>query len=306
MRGSALLPALIVATCIAAAGARAEIYTWTDSEGGVHMTDDRSQVPAEHRKSARRSEVPAQKPAPSKWNSLPQASQALWQNSSPAAQRADSGDGDEEGGRKHVLYVDRAGREMVVAATLDGTTGIPFVVDTGAMLNTIPMWAVEKMGIELTPDLPSTSLAGIGGRAMQVPLIRIVRVEVGTAVVEDVEMAVLSTMNQGLLGMPFFNHFKVHTDPEAGRLTLEEIDLDAIEGVYGGLDEKAWRSKFRQIYGQLAHLRDLKEGIPSYFETVSGPYVERIDEREAYWHEQLEQLEERATRSGVPAAWRYE
>ncbi len=306
MRGFALLPALIAATYMAAAGARAEIYSWTDANGQVHMTDDRSQVPPEYRESARQPEIPAQKPGASKWNSLPQTSQSVWKTASPAAHRAHDDDGNDGGGRKHVLYVDRAGREMVVSVTLDGTPGIPFVVDTGAMLNTIPIWAVEQMGIELTPDLPSTSLAGIGGRAMQVPLIRIARVEVGTAVVEDVEMAVLSTMNQGLLGMPFFNHFKVHTDPAAGRLTLEEIDLNGIEGVYGGLDEKAWRSKFQQIYGQLAHLLELKERIPSYFETASGPYVERIEEREEYWRQQLEDLEEHATRAGVPAGWRYE
>ena len=113
-------------------------------------------------------------------------------------------------------------------------------------------------------------------------------------------------MNQGLLGMPFFNHFKVHTDPTQGRLTLEEIDLEGIEGVYGGLDEKAWRSKFRQIYGQLAHLQEMKENIPSYFETASGPYVEQIEEREEYWRDQLDNLETRATRAGVPASWRYE
>ncbi|MBW2280348.1 MAG: aspartyl protease family protein [Deltaproteobacteria bacterium] len=303
MRRSALLPALIAVTCMAAAGARAEIYTWTDAKGRVHMTDDRSQVPPEHRKSARRPEVPVQKPAASKWNSLP-AAQSVWQNANPSSGPPNANI--EQEGRTHVLYVDRAGREMVVSATCDGTAGIPFVVDTGAMLNTIPAWAVRKMGIELTPDLPSTSLAGIGGRPMQVPLIRIARLEVGTAVVEDVEMAVLSTMNQGLLGMPFFNHFKVHTDPTSGRLTLEEIDLNGIEGVYGGLDEKAWRSKFRQIHGQLAHLLSMKEDIPSYFETASGPYVEQIEEREEYWRNQLDDLEERATRAGVPASWRYE
>jgi hypothetical protein len=141
---------------------------------------------------------------------------------------------------------------------------------------------------------------------MQVPVITVARVEVGSAVVENVEMAVLSTIQQGLLGMPFFNHFRVHTDPATGRLTLEEIDLDSVEGVYGGLGEKVWRLKFAQIHGQLEMLNDLKENIPSYFETASGPYVEQIEEKEEYWRAQLEDLEDKATRASVPAVWRHD
>ncbi len=300
MRASACLPALIAATCIAAAHARAEIYTWTDADGRVHMTDDRAQVPPEQRKSALRPEVPAQRPA-SGWNTLPLSQNSVWKTPAPVTRR-----GGKEPGRKHVLYVDRAGREMSLSVTLDGTAGVPFIVDTGAMLNTVPLWAVQKMGIELTPDLPTTRLAGIGGFTMEVPVITVARVEVGTAVVENVEMAVLSTMRKGLLGMPFFNHFRVHTDPTTGRLTLEEIDLDSVEGVHGGLGERAWRSKFAQIYRQLEMLNDLKENIPSYFETASGPYVEQIEEKEEYWRAQLEDLEDKATRASVPAAWRHD
>ena len=301
MRTSALLPALIAATCIAVAHARADIYTWTDDQGRVHMTDDRSQVPVEKRAKARQPEVPKQDtPRATNWNSVPQTQHSLWKTAKPAASKK----AEPKRGRKHVLFVDRAGREMTLNATLDGMAGVPFIVDTGAMLNTIPMWAVRKMGIEITADLPTTRLSGIGGRPMTVPLITIGRVEVGTASVENVEMAVLSTMNKGLLGMPFFNNFKVQTDPTTGRLTLEEIDLNAIEGVHGGLDEKSWRSKFRQIYGQIEHIEQLKDNVPSYFETAAGPWVERLEKKQEYWQLQLEDLEEKATRAGVPTAWR--
>ena len=301
MRASACLPALIAATCIGAAHLRAEIYTWTDADGRVHMTDDRAQVPPEQRQSALRPEVPAQQERrTSGWNTLPSSENSVWNTPAPATRPR------KEPGRKHVLYVARAGREMSVSVTLDGTEGVPFIVDTGAMLNTIPLWAVQKMGIELTADLPTTSLAGIGGVPMQVPVITVARVEVGTAVVENVEMAVLSTMRRGLLGMPFFNHFRVHTDPTTGRLTLEEIDLDAVEGVHGGLGERAWRSKFAQIYGQLERLNELKANIPSHFETASGPYVEQLELKEEYWRAQLEDLEDEATRASVPAAWRHD
>lgn len=299
MRAFAWLPALIAATCMGAAHARADIYTWTDANGRVHMTDDRSQVPPEHRATARQPEVPVQDlPRSNAWNTVPGTNSSLWKVPVPASEV------EHDRGRKHVLYVDRAGREMSLSVTLDGTPGLPFIVDTGAMLNTIPLWAVEQMGIELTPELPRTRVSGIGGRGMEVPVITVARVEVGTAVVENVEMAVLSTMRKGLLGMPFFNNFRVHTDPVSGRLTLEEIDLDSVEGVHGGLNEKAWRSKFRQIHQQLAYIEQQKENIPSYFETAAGPYVERLEKKEEYWERQLDDLEEKATRAGVPASWR--
>lgn len=299
MRGFALLPALIAATCIGAAHARAEIYTWTDARGRVHMTDDRSQVPPEYREIARKRELPAEQSSrPSGWNTVPLSQNSIWKTQAPAAEVEGAA------GRKHVLYVDRAGQEMSLSVTLDGVSGLPFIVDTGAMLNTVPAWAVKQMGIELGDDLPRTRVSGIGGSAMEVPVVTFARVEVGTAVVENVEMAVLGTMNKGLLGMPFFNHFRVQTDPTRGRLTLEEIDLDAVEGVHGGLDEKAWRAKFAQVHGQLAHIEQARESVPSYFETMSGPFVERLDQQEAYWRAQLEDLEDKATRAGVPASWR--
>jgi clan AA aspartic protease (TIGR02281 family) len=303
MRAFAALPALIAATCIGAAHARAEIYKWTDAQGRVHMTDDRSQVPPEHRESALQPEVPAREgrrpdSRTKGWNTVPLSHNSVWKTQSPEAEQPD------QERRRHVLYVDRAGREMRVSVTLDGTQGIPFIVDTGAMLNTVPLWAVQRMGIELTPDLPRTQVSGIGGRAMEVPVVTIRRVQVGTAVVENVDMAVLSTMSKGLLGMPFFNHFRVQTDPVAGRLTLEDIDLDAVEGVHGGLGQKAWRSKFRQIYQQLEQIEKQRESIPSHFETAAGPYRERLEEREEYWRQQLEDLDDKATRAGVPASWR--
>ena len=101
-----------------------------------------------------------------------------------------------------------------------------------------------------------------------------------------------------------WENFRVQTDPLTGRLTLEEIDLDSVEGVHGGLDEKAWRSKFAQVYHQLAHIEKQRRSIPSYFQTASGPYVEQLDQQEEYWLKQLDELEDRATRVGVPASWR--
>ena len=100
--------------------------------------------------------------------------------------------------------------------------------------------------------------------------------------------------------MPFFNNFRVELDPARGRLVLEEIDINSIEGIYGGLGQIAWRKKFRQVRGQLALVQARLERMPE--ENVAK--VADLEEQETYWDEQLNQLELKATRAGVPRAWR--
>ena len=282
---------VLLALCVLAAPVAAQIYTWTDAHGRVHMTDDLSAVPPEQRAEVeKRSRDKIEKPR--EWNnaSVPRALPAT-----PARRlRRSSGPG-----RVHRLKVDAAGREMRVWADLDGTRA-PFIVDTGAMGCTVPAWVVREMGIEITAETPHIYVVGISGEAMRVPVITVGSVSVGDAEVENVEMAVLSTQNTGLLGMTFFNHFKVSTDPARGILTLEEIDLNAVEGVYGGLGEKAWRSKFRYVNGMLEHVQQMRERYPSQYSGVD----EQIDEMETYWEGQLDELELKASRAGVPRAWR--
>ena len=135
---------------------------------------------------------------------------------------------------------------------------------------------------------------------MRVPLITVRSVQIGSAVVENVEMAVLDTMSTGLLGMPFFNNFRVELDPTRGTLVLEDIDINSIEGVYGGLDQITWRKKFRLVRAQLAMLRDQLARMPE--ENVAQ--VVELEQQESYWDDQLRRLDLKATRAGVPRAWR--
>ena len=286
-RAAALLPVI----CLLALPLHAEVYTWTDEQGRVHMTDDLSKVPAQHRRraeEARRDTVED----PEGWNAVTPA--AAGSRPSPAAIQKRSASKP----KKHVLGVSVAGREMRVTADLDGTY-VPFIVDTGAMSCTIPMWAVREMGIEFDDDTPRIMVRGISGKAMMVPVITVGTVRVGSAEVEDVEMAVLDTQSTGLLGMTFFNHFKVTTDPARGLLTLEEIDLNSIAGVYGGLGERAWRSKFAYLNWMLASIDGYRDRAESYPE-----FEERLDQMQDYWEGQLDTLELKASRAGVPRAWR--
>jgi hypothetical protein len=284
--------ALALAGGLVCGPAWAEVYTWTDGEGRVHMTDDLSTIPKGHRDAAVRGAREEVAP-PKGWNPLDTS--GAWKRSAPATARRRPG----ASPRVHVLSVERAGSSMRVLADLDGSH-VPFIVDTGAMGCTIPAWAVAEMGIEIDKDTPRMLVQGISGQPMLVPVIRVGTVDVGGASVDDVEMAVLATQQVGLLGMTFFNHFRVSTDPARGTLTLEEIDLDTVDGVYGGMGERAWRNKFAYVQSMLDTVQIHQSHAPSGF----SDYERELEEAEAYWEHQLDELETRASRAGVPRAWR--
>ncbi len=196
----AILVSFCSGFCLLAAGSSAQIYEWTDDHGRVHMTDDLSQVPPGQRSEAER-EVNGSGPNHG-WNNVPLYPQGTRATASPASLVPEPA----SQGRKHVLGIQRAGNEIRILATLNGSVAWPYVADTGATLNTIPRAAVDRLGIIIDEDTPTTIVAGIGGVGMKVPVVTIRSVGIGSATVENVEMAVLDTMFTGLLGMPFFNN----------------------------------------------------------------------------------------------------
>jgi predicted aspartyl protease len=199
-----------------------------------------------------------------------------------------------------VIEVERGGLELAVTALLDGRVRANFKVDTGATINTIPRRVIDELGVAIDESTPLIAVTGISGKPQLVPVVVIGEVRLGDAAVENVEAAVLDTLDYGLLGMPFFNHFRVEVDPSAGRLTLEELEPGSIEGQHGGYPEDYWRGRFAMIRAQLEQIDAARERLPEHF----GEFHERLDAAERYWQEQELDLEERASRAGVPRAWR--
>lgn len=299
MRRQLLGAALLGAALLLSPVASAEFYRWVDAAGRLHVTDDLSQVPDSIR--ARVEAAAAERPAESpgslpNWNQIPKPGGAASANAPPEA--ADAREPSEP--KRYVIPVRRAGLELAVTALLDGRVNAVFKVDTGASINTVPRSVVDELGIQIDEGTPVTVVVGIGGKPMLVPVVELREVRLGDAVVERVEAAVLETMSYGLLGMPFFNHFRVETDPARGRLTLEEVDLGSVEGVYGGYPEEYWRARFRMLRAQLEKIDAYRARLPGEF----GELHARLDSAERYWRDQYETLELRASRDGVPRTWR--
>ncbi len=296
---SRIAAAFLVAGFVAlpiATPVRAELYRWVDASGELHVTDDPSEVPPEHRDAARWEEPAAADPG-SRWNTLETPSSVHRSVPASAARLDSRGPGK---GRTHVIPVRPGAREIRLQAVLDERVTAPCIADTGATLNTMPRRIIEELGIEIDASTPRVFVTGISGRPVQAPLVRLRSVRVGQARVENLEVAVLDSLPMGLLGMPFFNHFRTSLDPAQGTLTLQEIDFGGIEGIYGGYDESTWRAKFRQVKAQIEGIRRTLDSLP---EEMVGTRAE-LDAQHAQWVLRLEELELEASRAGVPVGWR--
>jgi predicted aspartyl protease len=302
MRAKLVAVATCLSICAWTARARADLYRWVDAQGQVHVTDDKSQVPSGSTVTVQPTRVRSA-PAASAAEVAAKARQAAAPPASARSVLAVEHDTPRQP-RTHVLLFQRAGHEIALDVTLAEGAHCDFKVDTGASLNTVPAWVVKELGIEIDKDTPRISLVGISGKPALVPLITMPSVRVGDVYVENVEMAVLDTMTSGLLGMPFFNHFQVQIDPAKGELTLTEINLDEVEGVYGGMGEGEWKQRFRQLHERLANIRKARESVPEEAETIAQNYFDRLDQAEAKTQAELDDLEDRAQAAGVPSNWR--
>jgi predicted aspartyl protease len=263
-----------------------DLYQWTDENGQIHWVDDPTRIPAKHRPEAQPRGLP--KPR-------------IITESSPTAPSPDAQpDPVDEAPNRYSVPVEKAGLEIFVPATLNSRATVPVKVDTGAMVNTIPRSVAEDLGLPLGPTARKIGIVGVGGQPMIVPVVELRQVEVGGAIVENVEAAVLDTMNVGLLGMPFFRHFRVELDPVAGLLTLEDIDLDSVEGLYGGYPESYWRNSFGTVRTELEKIAEVRSRIPDEYTDLHR----RLDDAEGFVRAEQERLDSAASRAGVPRSWR--
>jgi clan AA aspartic protease (TIGR02281 family) len=299
MRTFAMAAVVCLAGCLFAASPRAELYQWTDEHGQIHVTDDGAKVPVGRpvtlEPTRTRSRAATQEQAAQPRSSARTAPTNSLTLGKPTRN---------EPGKVHVLHFARAGNEISLDVTLEDRVACNFKADTGASLNTMPRWAAKELGVQIDEDTPTISVVGVSGEAMRVPVVTIASIRIGTLYVENVELAVLDTMNSGLLGMPFFNRFTVAINPAEGELRLTEIDLDSVEGVYGGVGQDTWRQRFRQLHQQLAAIQKARDSVPPELETASQSYFEHLDDEEEKVQGQLDQLEDRAQAAGVPPSWR--
>jgi len=288
MRRLARCLCLVLALAPLAAGA--EIYQWTDEQGRVHFTQDLSQVPARHRSQAELRAL------------APPAAGRLQTYSQPAAPEPGGGALRDSGvtrGRVIRVPVARAGTGMIVNVQLDGSVTAPFLVDTGATDVLIPASLAERLGIRAGPDTRMKSYQTANGIVTHATVM-LRSVDLGGAIVENVPASISPTLEIGLLGLSFFNHFTYNVDAAAGVLTLVPNDLAESGGIRGGRSEAQWRGEYQELRARI-------ERVEQEVETKSSSKArsqEQLEQQRAALLGELSLLDGEADGARVPMSWR--
>ena len=144
------LAAVVLLLTLIASPASADMYKWVDAQGSLHFTDDLASVPARHQRDL----------ASVATGTRDAGFNVVARQTSPTATRTSS--------MRHVVSLERAGLQMQVLALLNDSVETRFVVDTGAMMNSIPRSVVEELGIRIDARTPRVEVRGISAE----PLIR--------------------------------------------------------------------------------------------------------------------------------------
>jgi predicted aspartyl protease len=175
----------------------AQMYRWTDDEGGVHYTQGVDSVPDRQRPKAQMMVFPERPAGPA--------------TTSPA--------GSAEAGPTKIPFT--PGKPIMVTAKVNGGSAATLMLDTGASVTVINPRVLAAMGVGSGQALRG-SVKGATGSA-DVLFVPVQSIEVGRArsgplriAAHDVDLS----HGDGLLGRDFLDQFTVTIDSTAGIVTI--------------------------------------------------------------------------------------
>jgi predicted aspartyl protease len=121
------------------------------------------------------------------------------------------------------------GNVALVAATINDASGAALmIVDTGATSTILTPRLLSRLGMVVPANAPRRKIRVVGGQTLDVPFIRIAKVQVRTAAMNDQEVGVYdiypdSPIIDGLLGGDFLHRFRVTLDRNAKQMRLEPL-----------------------------------------------------------------------------------
>lgn len=105
-----------------------------------------------------------------------------------------------------------------------------FLLDTGATTTIVTPLFARRIELVVPDDARHEELTVFGGRKVRMPLIRVARVAVGAARVDDLEIGVYdgfpnARVIDGVLGLDFLRRFRVTVDTTNRVLRLEPVSV---------------------------------------------------------------------------------
>jgi len=283
----------LVALCLllAAPPASPEIYKWLDGEGRMHFTTDISQVPASQRNRAEQGAKARE--------SSERVQRHSGSSQSPPARRSSTLGRRGAGHKTYTIKVPPGGTSMRVMVELNDRVAAPFIIDTGASDVTLPRRVADELGIQTGGDTPTMQYRTANG-LIESPVVTLQSVSLGGARVESVPASVSDSLNIGLLGLSYFNHFQYEIDAARGLVHLTPNGMAESGLVPGGRGEAQWRLSFRNLRARIEAVQEEIERTPS----SRSRKVENLKEQRGDLLAQLARLEAEADHARVPFGWR--
>lgn len=115
---------------------------------------------------------------------------------------------------------------ILVPATLNDTQGVTLLLDTGAQRTILTPESARRAGLPVPAEASRRTVVVAGGGRLDVPFLRLRRLQVGDYVVDNVEVGVYpvapgARLVDGVLGMDVLGRFVFTVDHQARQLRLE-------------------------------------------------------------------------------------
>ena len=268
---------------------QAKIFKWKDENGKTHFTDNPAKIPAKYREG---NKVKTMKGVTEGGSSSGGDEVGDELSSAPRSYSGKS--------KKHVIKLKPAGSGNFIAETiLNGKVRANLMVDTGASLIVISERVAKQLNMRNLNGRPQVQSTTAGG-VVQSPLITFKKVQVGSAVIHDVEASVNSHMGMldGLLGMTFLGEFRVEMQGGNNQMILKPLGKPG-DRRWGGQTAEWWKKKFDEYTNNIRQYRRMKpyaKGKPRQ--------AKNIDKLIKYYERLHKSLDQRAKLASVPEQFR--
>lgn len=117
---------------------------------------------------------------------------------------------------------------VLVPLTLNRRQGATLLLDTGAQFTVLTPALAARIGLDVPADAPTRTLLVVGGQRITIPFVRIAVIELGSGLLEDVEVGIHVVAPEmplidGLLGGDILGRFTMTVDRVARQLRLEPV-----------------------------------------------------------------------------------
>ncbi|MBI3392078.1 MAG: aspartyl protease family protein [Nitrospirae bacterium] len=282
------------------APAMADIFEWTDDQGGTHFSDNPGTIPEKYRKNAKK--IGGEEAPKKEQSAAPSVKPGLRSK------------------RYVVRFHGEGGNVKYVKVRVGSESPTWMLLDTGATYCRLSRPLAKAAGIDFGASTPLVFLGTASG-VIGEPLVKVDRVEMEGAEVRDIYATVEAPIGSGaetaavpafdpdrvngILGMSFLDHFRVTVDSERSQLILEpRSGLDARDS-RGAHSKRWWQSQFRTAKKNTDHaerqLGRLKE------RTRAEDYQDlkkRLEITIDFFQRELSELERKASHANVPQEWR--